>query len=99
MSAQAVADALATELGLPSLSSTAIYNWENFSRHPPVDSFAAWCRVLGFKWETRIVDPRTPARLIPLKTQEAIDVAMLLDNVESDEKRAAIAKTVLALLG
>lgn len=97
LSAQEVADRVAEELGKTSLSSTAIYNWERFERHPGVDAYAAWARVLGMRLHVDLEDARRGRRLMPVSSPEAAEVLLAME-AATPEKREAIRNLVVALL-
>lgn len=55
-SAQKVADLIAEDLGIPSLSGQTVLYWEQFERHPAIDRYAAWARVLGYRLVMHILE-------------------------------------------
>ena len=88
---------MAAEIGKSSLSSTAIYNWEKFERHPGIDAYAAWARVLGMQLHVDLEDATRGRRLMPVSSREAAEVLLAME-AASPEKREAIRNMVIALL-
>lgn len=79
MSTQAVADMIAADLGLDSMSGETVRLWEHFTRHPPIDRFAAWARVLDYRLIVSLVhQDRGPTVMLTLAPKVA-EVAAALD--------------------
>lgn len=97
LSAQQVADRVAAALGRDSMSGQSVLYWEGFERHPPIDVFAAWARVLGYRLIVdldRADNQRTP---VLIRHPEVAEIARLLDD-GTPEMRAAVA-TILRGMG
>lgn len=54
LSLKRVAELVAEDLGI-SLSGEAVRLWENFERHPRIDTFASWARVLGYRLDVQLI--------------------------------------------
>ncbi len=68
-----------------------IYAWENFRRDPPVDSMAAWAESLGYSLRISLGDLRNPRRQIDLKTDDAVAVARLVDEMPEHQRSSILA--------
>lgn len=84
MSHQDVADEVARLLGLESFSAGSISNYEQFTRHPPIDVMAAWARAVGMKLTVDLVDAASERVAVPLKPRPAW-IARALDGAEDDD--------------
>lgn len=90
LSAQQVADRLAAALGKRSMSGQAILYYEAFSRHPPVDVFAAWARVLGFRLIVDLDAAGNERKPMLVKHPEVSEIAHALDNAAPDVRAAVL---------
>lgn len=54
-STQKMAEKIRDELGLKSLSGETVRLWENFDRHPSIDRFACWARLLDYRLVVKLV--------------------------------------------
>ncbi len=72
---------------------SAISNWERFKKHPSVDAFAAWARVLGVRLLVDIVDDSAATiHMAPGRAESAREYALL------DDRDAAYIEQLLAML-
>lgn len=94
---QQVADRVAEELELKSLSHQAVRYWEKFERHPPIDRYAAWARVLGLMLIVELDSGDSERVTVRLQHPESVAVARSMESL-SDAKRKAIHATVMALI-
>lgn len=89
---QHVADLVAADLGLKRLSYQTIAYWESFDRHPAIDRFAAWCRVLGMQLDVDILDPDDDRVRVTVPA-DRVDLARAVGVV--DESDAAAMRLLL----
>ena len=76
---QDVADRIASVMGMQKpLADSTVSAWEKFERHPSVDVFAAWSRVLGLRLIVDI-DAADSGRVPVLLQQRTVEVARALD--------------------
>ena len=71
----------------------AISNWERFKKHPSIDAFAAWARVLGVRLLVDIVeDTNNVIQVAPERAEKAREYALL------DDRDAAYVDELLSIL-
>ena len=83
---QQVADRIAAEMGKESISGSAVGQWEAFSKHPTIDHYASWCRVLGLRLILEIEDGssnRVPVLLSP----DVAELARAIDMADTEERQ------------
>ena len=77
-------------------SSTALYYWEAFERHPSIANFAAWARVLGFRLVVELVEANSERAAVLVRTDEAAEVARRVDRLP-EVRRKAIVEVIRAM--
>lgn len=98
LSAREVAARMATHLDVESVSLQSVYDYEAFKRHPAVDKFAAWARVLGFRLVVDLDDNGENRTATMLRYEESVSAAKTLDAISDPDKRQAALQTLKALL-
>lgn len=71
----------------------AVSAWENFTRHPLIDAFAAWARVLGTRLLVDLADGDQDAVTVPVQRADRVREFALLD-----DRDAAYVEDLLRLL-
>lgn len=89
-SLEKTAKLVAKEAGLGKLSKEALRLWENFERHPPIDSFAAWARVLNHRLIVEVA-PADSSRIVCMLSPGVADVARAIQVATPKQKRLIIA--------
>ena len=87
-----VAELIERETGR-SCSGAAVSAWENFTRHPLIDAFAAWARVLGTRLLVDLADGEQDAVTVPRQRADQVREFALLD-----ERDARYVESLLRLL-
>lgn len=93
LSAQVVADRIAVAMGKPSFSGQSVLYYEAFTRHPPIDVFACWARVLGFRLIVDLDSAHKDRAPVLIEHSDVAEIARALDNA-SDSVRAAVLTVV-----
>lgn len=84
---QQVADRVTESLGLERrLTAAAISEWERFTRHPPINLFAAWSRCLGRRLVVQI-DEATGDRVAVMLHPDTADLARMIDLLGEEDRR------------
>ncbi len=73
------------------VSPSTIYAWEQFERHPSIANFAAWARVLGYRLIVELDGADSGRRPVLVRTEEAAEVARLVDLLPAEKRRAVLA--------
>lgn len=85
LSQKAVGVEIAARLGREKPYTGAVVSlWEKFEAHPPIDTMAAWARVVGLRLVVEL-DAANGARVPALLRPRAAAVARLLDLLTDDE--------------
>ena len=90
-STQRVADEIAADLSLSKMSGETVRLWETLASQPPIDRFAAWARVLGFRLIVDLDRSDAQRRPVLVRTDEAAEVARLVDDMSRSERRQLLA--------
>lgn len=75
----------------PKCSTSAIYSWESFVRHPSVAKFAAWARVLGFRLHVQLDAANSGRVPVLIGTDEAAEAARRIDRMSPAERASILA--------
>lgn len=78
------------EMGRRAYSGQAVLYWEAFERHPPIDTYAAWARVLGWKLNLDVVPQDCERTTVHLQSQEAVDIARIVDSMTEAARRSVL---------
>jgi len=91
LSTREVAELIAEDLELGSMSYQTVRYWETYKRHPAIDRYASWARVLGMRLRVDLVDEEDPRTMVLLRHQSTIDAARALDLLTPAQRAAVLA--------
>ncbi len=67
------------------IGNTAVSNWETLKRHPKIDDFAAWARVLGMRLIVDLDDAESDRVPVLLPPGRHVELAKAISTLPDDD--------------